>query len=645
MQVLTNLLDLIMQPCFNLTGNWWAAIFLFTVIVKVILMPMALWCQKNSIVMVELMPDLNRIRVKYFGDNETIGEKQNELFKEKHYHPMLSLVPLAVQIIILFGLVDVIHRITDNGVPGTEFLGLIPIENGGSSWIMPLLAGVSAVIMGCAQNRINPLQREQSKLEKNVTNGLSIALSLFLGIFVAAGMAFYWVCSNLTSILVQIACNVVIPPKKYVDYIDLQNSKVELEKIKSLATPNAKWYKRDNLANRERSDYKRFFNIVDKHIVFYSERSGFYKYFQGVISWLLNNSDVIIHYVTNDSDDQIFDIAKKHPRIFPYYIGEQKAITLMMKMDADVVVSTLEDLETFYIKRSYVRKDIDYVFIPHHMTSMHLCSSKTAYDHYDVILCTGPHQITEIREIERQRSLHKKTLVECGYDLLDCNIANYEKLLLSENRRKSSSENIKPTLIIAPSWQEDCILDSCIEELIDSIIDKGYKIIVRPHPEYTKRYAARWHALQEKFACIDEDELYFEKDFSSNETIFTSDLLITDWSTVFCEFCFSTLNPVVFINTPMKVTNPEWKSVGIMPTDISLRGQVGMTIELSELEKFPETIEEMLRNREIWKERIFQIRKNFLFNIGACAEVAGKFLLELILDKQKKRINNIDKAA
>ena len=201
MQYLADLFSLIVGPCYALTQNWWLAILLFTVIIKIVLMPMALWVQKNSIVMVQLMPDLNHIKVRYFGDAEAIGERQTALYKEKHYHPMLSLIPLAIQIIILFGLVDVIHGITDGGAPGTEFLGSVPVENGGLSWVMPVLAGLSAVIMGYAQNHLNPLQKEQTRLEKNTTNGLSIALSFFLGMFVAAGMAFYWICSNLLSIL------------------------------------------------------------------------------------------------------------------------------------------------------------------------------------------------------------------------------------------------------------------------------------------------------------------------------------------------------------------------------------------------------------------------------------------------------------
>ena len=425
LDVLARLFTQVMEPCFALTGNWWASILLFTLIVKVVLMPLSLWCQYNSIVMVRMMPALNRIKVMYFGDQETIGEKQAKLNKEYHYHPMLSLIPLAVQVVILFGLVEVIHGVTDYGAPGTEFLGLVPVEDGGLAWLMPVLAALSAVVMGEAQNRINPLQKEQTRLEKNTTNGLSVALSFVLGIYVAAGMAFYWICSNLLSILVQVLCNVIVRPEKYVDYQELAASKAELDELNALSADKGPWWKPNPLARRERADYKRFFGTVNKHIVFYSERSGYYKYFQGAIEWLLANSTARIHYVTNDPKDNIFELAKDEPRIMPYYIGEKRAITLMMKMDADVVVLTLDDLDNYYIKRSYVRKDVKYVHMPHHMTSMHLTTSERSYDHYDAMLSVGPHQIREIRRIEQMRDLPPKQMVECGYDLLDRQIAEY----------------------------------------------------------------------------------------------------------------------------------------------------------------------------------------------------------------------------
>ena len=622
-----------MQPCYDLTGNWWIAILLFTLIVKVILMPMAVWVQWNSIKMVQIMPAINRLKVKHFGDRETIGELQNELNKEAGYHPLLSLIPLAVQIIILFGLVDVVHSITDSGIPGTEFLGMVPFEDGGLSWIMPVLAGLSAVALGFAQNRINPLQREQSRAEKNMTNGLSIGLSLILGIFVAAGMAFYWICSNLSAIAVQALCNVIMKPRKYIDYEDLAASRVELDELESLEGENKrKWWQNDPLAKREKADYKRFFNVVDKHIVFYSEGSGFFKYFRGAIMYLLEHSNGVIHYITNDPDDQVFELSKTMPRLVPYYIGKTRSITLMMKMDADVVVTTLGDLENFYIKRSYVRKDIEYVYMFHHCTSMVATSTKGEYEHYDTLLCTGPFQPAEVRAVEKYYGTKPKKLVEVGYDLIDSEIEAYNKLVA-----EGKAHNERPVVLVAPSWQEDNLLDSCIDDIIGSLLGNGWRIIVRPHPEYTKRYRPRWEALLARYADTPEDELYFEKDFSSNETIFTSDILVTDWSSVSFEFAFSTLKPCIFFNTKMKENNPEWREIGVEQMDVVLRNRIGVALEPTEAARIDETVADMLANRADWEKRIADIREGFICNVGHGGEAAGKYLLSAVLEKQAQK--------
>ena len=626
---ITDVFMAVMRPCYSLTGNWWLTILLFTLIVKVVLMPLSLWCQWNSIVMVRMMPDLNRVKVKYFGDAEQIGERQSELNRQHHYHPLLSLIPLAIQIVILFGLVDVIHAITDSGAPGSEFLALVPMEDGGASWAMPVLATLSAVVMGVASNHINPLQREQSRAEKNSTNGLSIALSFFLGVGVSAGMAFYWVCSNLLSVVVQAACNLVIRPARYVDYDDLAASKAELEELNSLSRRKGPWWRPDPLAKREKADYRRFFSVVGKHIVFYSERSGFWKYFAGAVEWLLANSDVCVHYVTGDPDDQIFEYAKTHPRVLPYYVGEKRLITLMMKMDADVVVMTLEDLDNFYVKRSYVRKDAFYAFMFHHMTSTTLTARREAYDNYDALLCVGPHQVAEVRAAEGLRGLPAKELPEVGYDLLDRQIAAYAK--------RGPARNERPVVLIAPSWQEDNILDLCADEAIRPLLGRGWRVVVRPHPEYTKRYAARWEALQARFADVPAADLYFEHDFSSGDSILDADVLVTDWSSVFCEFSLVTLRPSVFVDTPMKVGNPEWRETGIEPTDISLRNRVGSSVAPGEVGRLGDLIEGMLADPGAWRERIERVRSEMIFNLGHGGEAAGRYLLGKVLERQAAR--------
>ena len=91
----------------------------------------------------------------------------------------------------------------------------------------------------------------------------------------------------------------------------------------------------------------------------------------------------------------------------------------MMKMDADVVVMTMPDIENYHIMRSYIRKDINYVYVPHGMDSLNMTMRTGSMDHYDSVLCTGKIQKEEIEKTEEVYNLPKKELVEWGYSLHD----------------------------------------------------------------------------------------------------------------------------------------------------------------------------------------------------------------------------------
>ena len=145
MQYLETCLGFLMDLCYHASNNYWIAIILFTAFTKVLLLPLSLWSQKNSVIMVKIMPLVNRIKIQHFGDEDTIAEKQQQIFKQEHYHPLLSLIPLIAQIIILMGLIAVIHQIAESGKNAA--LGIIPIKEGGWSYVLPFAAGLSAFIL------------------------------------------------------------------------------------------------------------------------------------------------------------------------------------------------------------------------------------------------------------------------------------------------------------------------------------------------------------------------------------------------------------------------------------------------------------------------------------------------------------------
>lgn len=630
MKILYHILEPIMNFCYSVCHNYGLAIILFTFLSKIVLIPVSVWVQKNSIKMVKMQPEINFLKAKHFGDKDTIAEEQGKIFKREKYNPMASIVPLAIQIILLMGLIEVIKGGMQNSQLEMNFLGIslseVPSQKGMALVLSPIIAGISSWILCVAQNASNVLQAEQTKMNKYGMMILSVGLSLYLGWFVPVGVAVYWVASNLMAVAQLYILNWVINPKDYVDYEQLEKSKKELEKLGSIGKRKRKLFN-DPESRRERSDYKSFFSVVNKHVVFYSEGSGFYKYFQGIIEYLLLKTNITIHYITSDPEDVIFELGEKEKRLHPYYIGEKRLITLMMKMDADIVIMTMPDLDNYHIKRSYLRDDIEYIYIPHGMDSLNMTMRNGSMNHFDTIFCTGKHQKEEIEKTEDFYKLDKKNLVEWGYSLLDKMRADYARSDKTSRKQK--------TILIAPSWQKDNIVDSCLDELLDNLKDKGYKIIVRPHPQHVRHQPERMEQLKR---CFDvDDDVEIQTDFSSNATVFEADMMITDWSGIAYEYAYTTCKPVLFINTPMKVMNPEYQKIDIEPINIWMREKIGRVIETDEMDSVFEVVTEILDSSAEYHNQIDAFVHEYVYNLGNSSEVGARYIIDQLQKKIRGR--------
>jgi YidC/Oxa1 family membrane protein insertase len=333
--------------------------------------------------------------------------------------------------------------------------------------------------------------------------------------------------------------------------------------------------------------------------------------------------------VTNDPKDAIFALAQKEERIRPYYIGQTKLITLMMKMDADIVVMTCPDLNRFHLKRSYVRKDIEYIYMFHYPLSTHMVLNTGALDHYDTVFCVGEFQFAEIRKAEELYGLPEKKLISAGYGQLEQLYAGYQAM--------EKTERSRPKILIAPSWQEDNILDSCIDPMLEELLGKGFEVVVRPHPEYVKRYGPRMDAIVSRHAGKEEQGLRFELDFTSNRSIFDSDLLITDWSGTAYEFSFVTLKPAVFVDTKPKINNPEYEKIGIEPLEFSLRDQVGIRVDPKNMTGLSERLKQLLSEGETYAQRIETIREATISHFGESGKVGGRYILKQLKELQQKK--------
>ncbi len=621
-------LSLIMDWCYGLCGNYGFAIVLFTFISKIVLMPVSVWVQKNSIKMVRMMPELYEIKTMHYGDKDAIADKQAALYKREKYNAFASVIPMVIQIALLIALISVIKSGLAAGVD-TRFVGIdidrVPLVAKGIYLIIPFIAGAAAYLLCFVQNRVNVLQANSSLFEKCFTMAVSVGLSLYLGFYVQVGVIIYWIFSNLFGILQIFFLNAVISPRKYIDYERLEKARKAFEEIDSVGKKTTV-SKEDR--KRERADYKRFFSIGNKHLVFYSESNGFYKYFKGVIEYILENTNIVVHYITSDPKDNIFKLAETNPQIKPYYIGDKKLITLMMKMDADVVVMTTPDLENFHIKRSYIRKDIEYIYIQHHMGSINMILRKGSVDHFDTVLISTRNQKEEIEGTERFYGLKSKRLVEYGYPLLDEMIAEYEKLPI-----KNSDE--QKMILIAPSWHSQGIMFTCIEELIDGLRGNEWKVILRPHPQFVRHNRNILENLDRKYSEDKDIEIQF--DFTSNNPVLEADLVVTDWSAIAYEYSFTTFKPVLYVDVPMKVNNPDWQEAGVEPIDIWIRNKIGVSVRPESLGDVAEVVRRLFDEGDRYRQDIQKLRDEYVYNIGTSAEYGARYIIGAIQEKIKNK--------
>ena len=601
----------LIDGCYALCHNYWIAIFLFTLLTKVILLPLSVWIQKNSIKTVRMEPELNHIKAVYAGNQELISEEQYKLFKREKYSPFGDLIPLFVQLALLMGVVEAVKK----GTP----LTVIPIQALGVTLLIPAVAAASAFVMCFVQNKINVLQSEQGALNQYGTMIFSVGLSLYLGFFVSVGVGFYWICSNLLSTLQLALLNVWINPRDYIDYEALEKSKEELKEARAFMTDRKKQGRNNPCRKKEKADYKRFLSGQRKKLVFYSEKNGFYKYYKNIIEEIIRRTNIVVHYITSDPEDEVFSLESQ--QFVPYYIGENRLIVLMMKLEADVMVMTTPDLENFQLKRSYVKKDIEYIYVPHDVNSSNLTFHKDALDHFDTIFVSGVQNKSEIREREEKNGLPSKNLVEWGSSVIDNMAAAYEE-----------TEKDKKTILIAPSWQKDNIMDSCIEELLDALKGRGYRVVVRPHPQYVRHFEEKIDRLARKYAG---QGIEVQKDFSSNQTVYEADVLVTDWSSIAFEYAFSTLKPVLFVNTPMKVVNPDYQELQTIPIDLVLRDKVGISLNPDSLEQVEEAVRSLFCDNRFSRESLAALRDAYIYNVGHSGEVGAKYIIGRLVEIQQ----------
>ncbi len=221
---------LFFQPMLNslivlysiLFHNFGLTIVVFTIVVRILMLPLTLKQLQRSKAMSALQPRIQEVQKKFGKDRERLSKETMALYKEHGVNPLGCAVPTLLQFPIWIGLYQSITfalgdkpesmlSLAQHLYPALELVHrVIPLNNHflwlnlatpDPSYVLPILVGASMWVQQkmMAMPMADPQQAQMNKMMQTM---MPLMFAFFTVSF-ASGLAIYWVTSNLISIVLQ----------------------------------------------------------------------------------------------------------------------------------------------------------------------------------------------------------------------------------------------------------------------------------------------------------------------------------------------------------------------------------------------------------------------------------------------------------
>ena len=197
--------------------NFGIAIIAFTILMRLILFPLAQASFKSMAKMKKLQPEMQRLKETYPNDRQKMQQELMALYKREGANPVAGCLPILVQIPIFFSLYKVLFVTIE--MRHQEFLWLTDLAEkdplgiltlfGLVPWNVPLFldlylnVGILPIFMGFTmwlQQKLNPAPADPT--QARIFALLPFVFTFVLGSF-AAGLVLYWSVNNILSIAQQ----------------------------------------------------------------------------------------------------------------------------------------------------------------------------------------------------------------------------------------------------------------------------------------------------------------------------------------------------------------------------------------------------------------------------------------------------------
>ncbi len=229
---------------FNSGENFGVALIIFTVFMKIVLLPLGIKQQRSMTAMQKLQPQLTELQRKYANDKDKLGRETMELYQKNKVSPFGGCLPMIFQLLILIVMINIVYR------PATYIMGLEGIskdltaqitaaQDAGMNfwflgqnladrpvftlnltvpilitWILPLLATFATYLSGVISQKTSSANNNSQAAEaQQMTKSMTTIMPLMTLVFtftLPLSASLYWFISSITQVLQQFALSKIL---------------------------------------------------------------------------------------------------------------------------------------------------------------------------------------------------------------------------------------------------------------------------------------------------------------------------------------------------------------------------------------------------------------------------------------------------
>jgi len=176
----------------DLSVTYFLAIFIFTFIIKFLILPLTIKQTVSTIKMQSLQPKIKALQEKYKNDPKTLQQKQMEMYKEDGVNPLAGCLPLLIQMPVFMAMYAVIYRF--NGFNDVGFLWVKSLAKPDNLYILPVLSGLSSFL---SMLMVQPKGKDPSFKQQKQMNIFFAGFSVWIGLNFRSALVLYWIIGNV----------------------------------------------------------------------------------------------------------------------------------------------------------------------------------------------------------------------------------------------------------------------------------------------------------------------------------------------------------------------------------------------------------------------------------------------------------------